>query len=95
MVLAKELVGSFLMGFFSAVLVISLLLYFSSPSIMFVVSAAICVVSIILLYFVDLRVGHSAGAKRTGSKKFKYCYNCGAENLKQAKFCHNCNSKLN
>ncbi len=95
MSLAKEFVGSFLMGFFAALMVFSLLMYFFERLLLFAVSVFFCAVSIALLYFVDLRAAPKVTAKLPAKdKRFRYCYDCGAENYLQAEYCHKCGSKL-
>ena len=92
--LAKELVGSFIMGFFAALLAISLLLYFFLGELFFAVAAGVCAVSVALLYWLDFRAGPKIRVGIRGKAKMRYCYGCGSANLPQAENCYNCGARL-
>ena len=90
--LPREIVGSFFIGFFASLLVVSALLFWLENKILFAVFAGICLVSILITYYHDIRIKELKENK--GKKKFKYCYECGSENHLQAKNCFKCGEKL-
>jgi len=94
MALAKELIGLFLMGFFCALLILCTALFLIRGGSMMGIFSGISFFSIILLYFVDIKASPKVVVKSLKGEKFRYCYNCGAENHRQARQCYKCGSNL-
>jgi len=90
--LPREIVGSFFIGFFASLFIINVLLFWLENEMHFAVFAGICLVSILIAYYLDIRI--KKVKENQEKKKFKYCYECGAENHLQAKNCFKCGATL-